>query len=161
MRRKRQFSHKSDIGLCGQQRFGLAGGRHFLDDQLDLGKGLAKPSQGVEQRRVVRDGHCSHSEPSSDAFRYLACVLNPLFQFLECAIGSLQKGVACWRQVYLAFATGEQAETQFVFQAVNGLTQGWLRHVQANRGFVKMQLFSHRDELPEQSGFDHFSRSFI
>jgi len=88
-------------------------------------------------------------------------VFHPQFQFLECAIGGAQKGTACGCQFHLAFVTREQAETQFTFQAIDGLTQGGLGHVQANRGFVKMQFFSHCDELPEQSGFDHFFRSFI
>ena len=160
LRSKGQFAHKGDIGLCAKQRLGLAGGGHFLDHQLDLGEGFTKLPQCIEQRFVIRDGHCRDCEHASNPIRHLAGVFHPLFQLLERSIGRLQKGSAGSRQFDLALVTAEQAEAQLVFQAVNGLAQGRLGHVQAQCRAMKVQLFSHRNELPEQPGFDHFQYSF-
>jgi hypothetical protein len=44
---------------------------------------------------------------------------------------------------------------------MDGLAQRGLGPVQANSGLVKVQLFSHGDELAQQAGFDHFFCSFI
>ena len=126
LRRMRQFAHERDIGFCGQNRLGLAGGGHLPDDQLDIGKALAKPPEGAEQWLVVRDGDSSHREGARNAFGHLASVFNPPFQRLECLIGSLQKDSACGCQFDLSLVAGEQAETQFAFQPINGLAQGRL-----------------------------------
>ena len=80
---------------------------------------------------------------------------------LQRAVGRTQECTAGGGQFDPALIAREQTEPQFVFQPMDGLAQRGLGHVQANSGLVKVQLFSHGDELAQQAGFDHFFCSFI
>ena len=90
-----------------------------------------------------------------------ARVLDTPLQFVEGAVGGIEEYATGRGQFYPAFAAGKQAEPQLALQAIDGLAQRGLSHVQANGRLVEMQLFSHRNELAQQAGFDHFCGSFI
>ena len=107
------------------------------------------------------DGHGGDREFASDALCHQARMLGTGFQRVEGAVGRVQKGAARRRQSHFAFAARQQADSQFVFQAVNRLAERRLRHVQALGGVVEVQFFGNGNELLEQTGLDHGVRSFL
>jgi hypothetical protein len=88
-------------------------------------------------------------------------VLDTPLQFVEGAVSGIQEYATGRGQFYPAFAAGKQTEPQLALQAVDGLAQRRLGHVQAYRRLMKVQLFSHGNELAQQAGFDHVFCSFI
>ena len=107
------------------------------------------------------DGHGGDREFASDALCHQARMLGTGFQRVEGAVGRVQKGATRRRQSHFAFAACQQADPQFVFQAVNRLTECRLGHVQALGGVVEVQFFGNGNELLEQTGLDHGVRSFL
>ena len=128
---------------------------------MNLGEGVAERSQCVEQRCVVGDGDAGDCEFASDALRHLARMFHTGLQCVEGAVGCVQKRAARRRQSHFAFAARQQADSQFVFQSVNRLTECRLGHVQALGCFMEVQFFGNGNELLEQSGLDHGVRSLL
>ncbi|MNC40134.1 hypothetical protein D3C75_888250 [compost metagenome] len=78
-----------------------------------------------------------------------------MFKFSKRAVGGVEKRCTRCGQAHPALVAQKQAETELFLEPVDRLAQRWLRHVQALGGLVKVQLFGHGDELPEQTCFDH------
>ena len=150
-----QPAHEGDVNAVVVERSHGVLGVEFAQNDLNAGVFVAEFSEQLWEWLEERRRHCADPQPPELA---AGCISRGRFGF----VGQIDEQAALFKQHlagrgqrHRARRAGQQLRPKSLFQCLDGLGQGWLRHVQTFRGSPKVQLLGDRDEVSSLAHFQH------